>query len=63
MSEIDRKKTHAALAPGLKNGTLKPVIGKIFPLSAAAQAHEAVMAPGARGKIVLLPSASARIAG
>jgi NADPH2:quinone reductase len=44
---------HAALVAGLENGTLRPVIGKEFPLAEAAQAHRAVMEPGAIGKIVL----------
>src|SRR5438105_6357419 len=47
---------HAALVAGLENGTLRPVIGKEFPLSEAAQAHRAVMEPGALGKIVLVPN-------
>jgi len=46
---------HAALVAGLENGTLRPVIGKEFPLAEAAQAHQAVMKSGALGKIVLLP--------
>jgi NADPH:quinone reductase len=45
---------HAALVAGLENGTLRPVIGKEFALDEAAQAHQAVMAPGALGKIVLV---------
>ena len=44
---------HAGLVAGLENGTLRPVIGKEFPLAEAAQAHRAVMEPGALGKIVL----------
>jgi NADPH2:quinone reductase len=44
---------HAAIGEGLENGTLKPVVGREFALSEAAEAHEAVMAPGAYGKIVL----------
>jgi NADPH2:quinone reductase len=44
---------HAALVAGLENGTLRPVIGNEFPLAEAAQAHRAVMEPGAMGKIVL----------
>lgn len=44
---------HAALVAGLENGTLRPVIGKEFPLAEAAQAHRAVMEAGALGKIVL----------
>ena len=47
---------HAALVAGLENGTLRPVIGKEFPLANAAKAHRAVMEPGALGKIVLVPS-------
>jgi NADPH:quinone reductase len=47
---------HAALVVGLENGTLRPVIGKEFPLAEAAQAHRAVVEPGAIGKIVLVSS-------
>ena len=47
---------HAALVAGLENGTLRPVIGKEFPLADAAQAHRAVMESGASGKIVLRTS-------
>lgn len=46
---------HAALAAGLENGTLRPVIGRTLPLAEAARAHEEVMAPGTYGKIVLVP--------
>jgi NADPH2:quinone reductase len=51
----DLASIHAALVAGLESGTLRPVIGKEFPLAEAAQAHRAVMEPGAMGKIVLLP--------
>ena len=44
---------HTALVAGLANGTLRPVIGKEFPLSEATQAHCRVMESGALGKIVL----------
>jgi NADPH2:quinone reductase len=44
---------HAALVAGMRNGTLRPVVGKEFPLADAEKAHEAVMAPGSYGKIVL----------
>src|SRR5436189_479778 len=47
---------HAALVLGLENGTLRPVIGKEFQLSEAAQAHRAVMESGSLGKIVLRTS-------
>ena len=46
---------HAGLVAGLENGTLNPVIRKELPLDQAAQAHVAVMEPGAFGKIVLIP--------
>lgn len=46
---------HAALAAGLENGTLRPVVGRELKLGEAAAAHEAVMASGAYGKIVLAP--------
>ena len=45
---------HAGLVAGLENGTLRPVIGKEFGLAEAAEAHRAVMKPGALGKIVLV---------
>jgi NADPH2:quinone reductase len=51
----DQRIVHAALVAGLENGTLKPVIGKEFPLVLAAQAQNAVMESGAFGKIVLTP--------
>jgi len=46
---------HAALVAGLENGTLNPVVGHQMPLAEAARAHQAVMEPGAYGKIVLVP--------
>jgi len=51
---------HAALVASLENGTLHPVIGKEFPLAEAAEAHRAVMKPGALGKIVLVPQKQER---
>ncbi len=44
---------HRHLIEGLNDGTLSPVIGKTFPLDRAADAHTAIMSPGALGKIVL----------
>ncbi|MBI2386600.1 MAG: NADPH:quinone reductase [Elusimicrobia bacterium] len=55
MSDAERAAVHADLGRGFASGTLKPVIGRKFALADAAQAHAAVMAPGARGKIVLIP--------
>lgn len=54
-SEKELAGAHAAIAAGLENGTLRPVIGRSLPLGEAARAHRAVMEPGAHGKIVLLP--------
>jgi NADPH2:quinone reductase len=53
--DADRTVVHAALVAGLENGSLRPVIGRELPLSAAPESHVAVMSPGARGKIVLIP--------
>jgi NADPH:quinone reductase len=50
----DLASIHAAPVAGLENGTLRPVIGKEFPLAEVAEAHRAVMEPGAFGKIVLV---------
>lgn len=46
---------HRELQAGLAAGTLKPVVGRSWPLAQAAEAHRAVLAPGAHGKIVLIP--------
>ena len=46
---------HAALVEGLRNGTLRPVVGQEIPLAQAPRAHEAVMEAGHYGKIVLVP--------
>jgi NADPH2:quinone reductase len=54
-TEQESKEMHAAIAAGLENGTLRPVVGKEFPLKDAAQAHIEVLKPGAAGKIVLVP--------
>jgi NADPH2:quinone reductase len=55
MPDADRHTVHAALVAGLENGTLRPVVGREMPLSEAPESHVAVMSPGARGKIVLVP--------
>jgi NADPH:quinone reductase len=54
-TEADLVAIHAALFAGLANGTLNPIIGQELPLPDAPRAHDAVMQPGAHGKIVLLP--------
>jgi NADPH2:quinone reductase len=55
ITEPEAREVHAAIAAGLENGTLRPVVGKELPLKDAPKAHEEVMAPGAFGKIVLVP--------
>ncbi len=47
---------HAGIGAGLRARTLRPVVGRRFPLEEAAAAHEAVLAPGAHGKIVITTS-------
>ncbi len=54
-TETETKEIHAAIAAGLENGTMRPVVGKELPLQDAAKAHVEVMAPGAHGKLVLVP--------
>jgi NADPH2:quinone reductase len=54
-SEGEVSSIHAALGAGFTQGTLKPVVGKELPLREAPRAHEEVLAPGAYGKIVLIP--------
>ena len=54
-SPAEQRATHATIVAGLESGTLRPVIGREFPLAEAAQAHHAVIEDRAYGKIVLLP--------
>ena len=54
-TEAESAEIHAAIAAGLDNGTLRPIVGKEFPLKDAPKAHQEVIAPGAFGKIVLIP--------
>jgi NADPH2:quinone reductase len=54
-TEAECAEIHAAIAAGLENGTLRPIVGKELPLKDAPQAHIDVLAPGAFGKIVLIP--------
>jgi NADPH:quinone reductase len=54
--EQDAVEIHAALQAGLLSGTLRPQVGLELPLSAAAEAHRRVLAPGAMGKTVLVPA-------
>lgn len=54
-SPAERTQIFAALNAGFRNGILTPIVGETFNLADAAKAHEAVMRPGAHGKIVLKP--------
>jgi NADPH:quinone reductase len=54
-TEQEQKEMHAAIAAGLEDGTLRPVVGKTLPLKDAPKAHEDILKPGAAGKIVLEP--------
>jgi NADPH2:quinone reductase len=54
-TESESAEIHAAIAAGLENSTLRPVVGKELPLKDASIAHQDILAPGAFGKIVLVP--------
>ena len=55
VTEAEFVEIHAGLIAGLADGSLNPVVGREIPLAEAARAHDAVMEPGALGKIVLVP--------
>jgi NADPH2:quinone reductase len=55
MTTEELRETHAGLIGGMEAGYIRPVVGRELPLRDAAAAHEAVMQPGAHGKIVLVP--------
>lgn len=54
-SDAELTAIHNALVAGLESGTMRPVIGRTFPLEEAAAAHHAIMESNALGKIVLTP--------
>jgi len=54
-TESELAEMFAAIGAGLENGTLRPIVGKELPLKDAAKAHVDILAPGAHGKIVLVP--------
>jgi NADPH2:quinone reductase len=49
------RRAHEAIVAGLESGALNPIVGTEMPLKDAALAHQRVMDPGAKGKIVLIP--------
>jgi len=55
VSERELAAAHAAIAAGLTNGTLRPVIGEQFSLADAPKVLRAVMEKSAYGKNVLIP--------
>jgi NADPH2:quinone reductase len=55
ITESEAREAAAAIGAALANGTLRPVVDRELPLSAAAAAHREVMEPGSLGKIVLVP--------
>jgi NADPH:quinone reductase len=54
-SAAEMAEIHAAIGAGLRDATLRPIVGRQFALADARLAHEAVLSPGAHGKIVLVP--------
>ncbi len=53
-SDAELLAAYEAVGEALASGALTPVVGLELPLAEAAEAHRRVMAPGARGKIVLV---------
>jgi NADPH:quinone reductase len=51
----ESRRAHEAVGTALASGALRPVVATELPLVQAADAHRRVMAPGAKGKIVLVP--------
>lgn len=51
----DFARAYAAIAGGLEAGYLTPLVSMELPLADAPRSHELILAPGARGKIVLIP--------
>jgi NADPH2:quinone reductase len=49
----DWARTYRALDAGLAAGFLTPLVATELPLAEAARAHELILSPGARGKIIL----------
>jgi hypothetical protein len=55
LSPETRERLMLRIDAGLASGVLNPVVGRELPLAEAADAHRAVLAAGAAGKIVLVP--------
>ena len=55
LAEADRARIHAGIGAMLRRGELRPQVAQVLPLAEAPRAHEAVMAPGHRGNVVMKP--------
>ncbi len=55
MSREERHRIDKTLTEIIFKKNILPVVGKIFPLAEAAEAHKVMMAGGATGKIILVP--------
>jgi NADPH:quinone reductase len=55
VSGPDLYSIHSALAAGLENKTLRPVVAEEIPLAEASRAHVAIMDNSAGGKVALVP--------
>jgi NADPH2:quinone reductase len=54
-TDVELAEAHDGLARGFESGALTPFVREEVPLGQAARAHETVIAPGALGKVVLVP--------
>ena len=54
-SAEERIKIYSSLEAGLQSKQLNPILSHQFPLAEASKAHNAILEPGAHGKIVLIP--------
>jgi len=52
---VESTRALAAVAAKLRGGAVRPTVGVELPLRDAAEAHRRVLAPGALGKLVLIP--------
>jgi len=55
LTETEQKSVLAGISAGLENGTLQPIVAKELQLKDAPQSHIDILAPGASGKIALIP--------
>lgn len=54
-TDAELREAWTQITRGVDSGKLTPIIGETMPLAQAAAAHERIMAPGAAGKIILIP--------